>query len=51
MEELSLAFKMENQNTHLTPTQEITATPVEKEILERLDRIETKFANMEKHDK
>ena len=41
---------MENKNTHLTPTQEITATPVEKEILERLDRIETMFAKMEKDE-
>lgn len=39
---------MENKNTHLTPTQEITLTPIEKEIIERLDRIETKLKNNEK---
>jgi len=33
---------MENKNIFTT-----TPTPVEKEILERLDRIETKFAKME----
>jgi len=37
------------ENTHLTPTDEVNLTNVEKEILERLDRIED--ALVEKDEK
>ena len=43
--------KIINKNTHLTPTQEIQASPVEKEILSKLTDIQEQFTLMEKHEK